>query len=438
MPRKLLPILLTMAAIGHGETIVLRNFTLIDGSGGAAIPKAGMVIVDGRIQAAGPVDQVAAPKDAKVVDLSGKYVMPGIINLHGHLGNVVDLTQDPKNFTRANVEAQLKTYAQYGVTAVLSMGSDQPLIYDLRAAQRKGRPAMARIFTAGKGFTGPAGYPTSAPGMKGVPYEVSSAAEALKAMEELAPKNPDFVKIWVDDHLGKEKKIPTEISAAIIAAAKKKGFRTCAHIFYYADAKALAEKGLYACAHSVRDRDVDDALIQTMKKNGTWQLGTLVRELSTFVFSKPAPFLNDPFFTMSVNKGVRDTLSSDAYLKKQQGDKDLPKYPGFLATAQKNLKKLYDAGVRVGFATDSGPPARFSGFFEHKEMELMAQAGFTPAQIISIFSKNSAEFLGWQKDLGTLEKGHWADLVVLTKNPLADIRNAQSIDSVYIAGNKVR
>lgn len=438
MSKHLFPTLIIFSALAWGETVYLRNFTLIDGNGGAAVANAAMVITDGRITAIGSKDKVSEPKDTRAVDLGGKFVIPGIINLHGHLGNVVDLTQDPKFFTKANVEAQLKTYAQYGVTSMLSMGSDQPLIFDLRAAQRKGRPTMARIFTAGKGFTGPAGYPTSAPGMKGVPYEVSTQAEAEKAMAELAPKNPDFVKIWVDDHLGKEKKIPTEISAAIIAAAKKRGLRTCAHIFYYSDAKALAERGLYACAHSVRDREVDDALIQIMKKNGTWQLGTLVRELSTFVFSKPPSFLNDPFFTMSVNKGVRDTLSSDAYLKKQQADKDLPKYPGFLATAQKNLKKLYDAGVRVGFATDSGPPARFSGFFEHKEMELMAQAGFTPSQIITIFSKNSAEFLGWQKNLGTLEKGHWADMVVLTKNPLSDIRNAQAIDSVYIAGNKVR
>ncbi|MFN7936131.1 MAG: amidohydrolase family protein [Bryobacteraceae bacterium] len=438
MSRHLFSTVLIVSSVACGETLYLSNFTLIDGTGAAAVPNAAMVVTDGRIQSVGSKDKLPQPKDSKAIDLSGKFVMPGVINLHGHLGNVVDLTQDPKNFTKANVEAQLKTYAQYGVTAVLSMGSDQPLVYDLRAAQRKGRPTMARIFTAGKGFTGPAGYPTSAPGMKGVPYEIASPAEVQKAIDELAPKNPDFVKIWVDDHLGKEKKIPTEISAAIIAAAKKKGFRTCAHIFYYADAKALSEKGLYACAHSVRDREVDDALIQTMKKNGTWQLGTLVRELSTFVFAKPAPFLNDPFFTQSVNKSVRDTLASDAYLKKQQADKDLPKYPGFLATAQKNLKKLYDAGVRVGFATDSGPPARFSGFFEHKEMELMAQAGFTPSQIITIFSKNSAEFLGWQKDIGTIEKGHWADLVVLTKNPLSDIRNAQSIDSVYIAGNKVR
>jgi imidazolonepropionase-like amidohydrolase len=125
-------------------------------------------------------------------------------------------------------------------------------------------------------------------------------------------------------------------------------------------------------------------------------------------------------------------------LKRQQADKDLPKYPGFLSTAQKNLKKLYDAGVKVGFATDSGPPARFSGFFEHLEMDLMVQAGFTPSQIITIFSKNAAEFLGQSKDLGTIEKGHWADLVVLSKNPVENIKNARTIEAVYVAGNKVR
>src|SRR5262249_46239889 len=241
----------------------------------------------------------------------------------------------------------LTTYAEYGVTAVLSMGSDQPLVYDLRAQQRAGRPSMARIYTAGRGFTGKNGYPTSAPGMKGVPYEITTVAEAEAAANELAPKKPDFFKIWVDDHLGKEKKIPTEISAAIITAAKKRGFRTCAHIFYYDDAKALSERGLYACAHSVRDREVDDALIQVMKKNGTWQLGTLVRELSTFVFAKRADFLDDPFFVKGVSPAVVKTLASAEYQKKMQADKDLPEYPKFLAMAQKNLKKLYDAGVKV-------------------------------------------------------------------------------------------
>jgi imidazolonepropionase-like amidohydrolase len=433
----MLPILFTLAAVAAAETTVLKNFTLIDGTGKPPAANSAMILTDGRITWVGAASALKAPAGAQTVDLSGKYVMPGIINLHGHLGNVVDLTQDPKFFTKDNVNSQLKMYAQYGVTSMLSMGSDQPLIYEMRAAQRAGRPNVARIFTAGKGFTGPNGYPTSAPGMKGVPYEVNNAEDVRKAMAELAPKNPDFVKIWVDDHLGKEKKIDTAVSRAIIQEAKKKGLRTCAHIFYYDDAKALSEAGLYACAHSVRDRDVDAALIATMKKNGTWQLGTLARELSVFVYAKKPDFLTDPFFKQGVSSKVIGMIDNDAYRAKQNQDKDMPKYPGFLATAQKNLKKLYDAGVNVGFATDSGPPARFSGFSEHKEMELMAEAGFTPMQIITIFSKNSARFLG-RNDLGTLEKGRWADLVVLGKNPAENINNARTIEAVYIAGNKIR
>lgn len=420
------------------ETTVFKSFTLIDGSGKAPQADSAMIVTDGRIRWVGPAAQLKAPAGAQTVDLAGKFVMPGIINLHAHLGNVVGLTQDPKNFTKQNVEAQLSTYAKYGVTSVLSMGSDQPLIFDMRAEQRAGRPRMARIFTAGRGFTGPSGYPTTAPGMKGVPYEVSTVEDVKKAVAELAPKKPDILKIWVDDHLGKEVKIPLELSNAIIQEGKKRGLRTAAHIFYYEDAKNLSERGLYAAAHSVRDKPVDDALIATMKKNGTWQLGTLVRELSVFVFSEPTDIVKDPFFTMSVPPEVVKTVDSDAYRKRLQSDKDMPKYRGFLKTAQQNLKRLYDAGVKVGFATDSGPPARFSGFFEHKEMDLMTEAGFTPMQIITIFSKNSAEFLGMSKDLGTVEAGHWGDFVVLTRNPAENIRNARAIDSVYIAGNKVR
>lgn len=435
---RILSILLSFAALASAEITVFKNFTLIDGTGKAPMAGAAMIVTDGRISWVGAARSLKAPAGAQTIDLSGKYMMPGIINLHGHLGNVVDLTQDPKFFTKDNVNSQLKTYAQYGVTTVLSMGSDQPLIYEMRAAQRAGRPSVARIFTAGKGFTGPNGYPTSAPGMKGVPYEVKTPEEVRRAITELAKQGPDFVKIWVDDHLGKEVKIDTEISRAIIQAARNSGFRTCAHIFYYEDAKALSEAGLYACAHSVRDREVDSALINIMKTKGTWQLGTLARELSVFVYAKQADFLSDPFFKQSVPQKVIGMIDNDAYRAKQNQDKDMPKYPGFLATAQKNLKKLYDAGVKVGFATDSGPPARFSGFSEHKEMDLMAEAGFTPNQIITIFSKNSAEFLGHSHDLGTLEKGHWADLVVLTRNPVENIKNARTIESVYIAGNKAR
>ena len=423
--------------LASAETKVLENFTLIDGTGRPPVSNAALVIVDGRIQFAGPAAQMKAPAGAQRIDLKGKFVIPGIINLHGHVGNTKGLAQDPKNFTLENLNHQLQTYANYGVTGVVSMGSDTDLIYKVRAEQRAGRPSLTRVFTAGRGFTGRAGYPTSAPGMKGVPYEVASKADVDRAVEELAAHKVDIVKIWVDDHLGKEQKIPIDLSRAIIDAARKHGLRVAAHIFYKDDAQKLVEAGLYGLAHSVRDKPVDDALIAAMKKQGAWQAAaTFTREMSTFVYAQPHAMLTDPFFTKSIDGQTLATLKSADYQKRMAADKDLPLYPGFLKTAQQNLKKLHDGGVKVGFGTDTGPPARFSGYFEHWEMELMREAGLTPAQIIQTFSKNAAEYLGVSKDLGTLEAGKWADLVVLGKSPLADVRNSRSIEMVMIAGNK--
>ncbi len=425
------------AAQAVAEVRVFENFTLIDGTGRPPVAGAALVVRDGKIEYAGPSSGMRAPAGAERLDLAGRYVIPGLIDLHVHLANVKGLVQDPKFFTRENLEEQLRTYAWYGVTAVVSMGSDADLVYQVRAEQRAGRPSLTRIFTAGRGFTGKNGYPTSAPGMQGVPYEVETAEDVRRAVAQLADKRVDVVKIWVDDHLGKEPKIPMELCRAIIEEAHRHKLKVAAHIFYLEDSRKLIEAGVDALAHSVRDRPVDAGLISLMKKRGTWQIPTLTRELSTFVYARPHPFLDDPFFTRWVDPQVIATLKSPEYQKKLQADPNLGRYEEFLRTAQKNLKALASAGVRVGFGTDTGPPARFSGYFDHWEMELMAEAGVSPMEILRSATGRAAEYLG-ANDLGTLEKGKWADLVVLTANPLDNIRNTRAIESVWIAGNRVR
>jgi imidazolonepropionase-like amidohydrolase len=420
------------------ETKVFQGFTLIDGAGRQPLANAAMIVQDGRIRWVGPKSALKAPSGAETLDLSGRFVMPGIINLHGHLGNTRGLVQDPKNFTRENLEQNLRTYASYGVTAVLSMGSDQDLVYAARSEQRAGRPRTTRIFTTGRGFTGKAGYPTAAPGMAGVPFEIETVEQARRNVAALADRKVDAVKIWVDDHLGRERKIPIDLSKAIIDEGHKRGLKVAAHIFYLKDAQELVENGLDGLAHSVRDAPVDDALISAMKKRGAWQAAaTLTRELSVFVFAESPAWLDDPFFTRSVSPDVIATLKSAEYRKRVASDPDFAKLPGFLETAKRNLKRLVDAGVKVGFGTDTGPPGRFPGFFEQLEMQLMVEAGLTPMQVIQTATKNAAEFLGESKNLGTLEAGRWADLIVLNKNPLEDIRNTRSIEQVFIAGNRI-
>jgi imidazolonepropionase-like amidohydrolase len=430
-------VILLAAGAALAETTVLDGFTLINGSGRQPVPNAAMIIAEGRIQWAGPQSELKVPPGAQVMHLTGKYVMPGIMNLHGHLGNTIDLAQDPKNFTRENVEKQLRLYASYGVTSVVSMGTDQELVFQLRAEQRAGRPRMTRIFTAGRGFTGAGGYPTTAQGMKGVPFEVASTADVDRDVAELAAKKVDLVKIWVDDHLGRDKKIPLDLAKAIIAAAHQHGLRVAAHVFYLDDAKALIDAGLDGLAHSVRDKPVDDELIAAMKRHGAFQeAATLTREMSMFVFARPSPMVDDPFFTRGLTPELLATLKSAAYQQKAAADPDYSKYPGFLKMAMHNLKKLSDSGVKIGFGTDSGPPARFQGYFEQWELQLMVESGLKPMQAITDATRNPAEFLRAQ-DLGTLERGKWADLIVLGKNPLEDIRNTRAIEMVMIAGNKI-
>jgi imidazolonepropionase-like amidohydrolase len=419
--------------------VVLRNFTLIDGNGGAPVSNAALVVDDGRIAWVGPATQLQAPSGAAVQDLSGKFIMPGIIDLHVHVAESDGVTQDPKTlFTRDNVLAHLKLYASYGVTTVASMGTDQPLVYEIREEQRRSRPHEARIFTTGRGFTAKGGYPTQPGGIPGVPHEENDPAQAAADVRVLATHHPDLVKIWVDDHFGALPKIPIRVSKAIIDAAHEEKLKAVTHLFYRKDAKDLVDAGVDGFAHSVRDAAVDEELISAMKAHGTWMMSaTLAREASMFAFADPEPMLSDPFFARVVPDKVQALMRTPEFKKRLTADPQFKNYPRYLKTAQQNLKRLADAGVRYGFGTDTGPPSRFGGYGEHWEMALMVEAGLTPAQVITAATKSGAEFLG-ARDIGTLERGKWADLVVLGANPLDDIKNSRRIDAVYVAGNKVQ
>jgi imidazolonepropionase-like amidohydrolase len=423
------------AAAPAGASTVLEHFTLIDGTGAA--PKAGQALVigpDGRIAWVGADADLKAPAGAETVDLTGKYLMPGLIDLHVHIGNVVDLTQDPKNYTQASVEKDLKTYASYGVTTVAVMGTDNDLIFPLRDAQRAGRPTEARIYTAGQGIVFKGGYG----GVAGLNHQVATPEEAVAEVDAQAAKGADYIKFWLDDELGTMPKMPPEISKAVIDEAHKKGLKAVAHIFYLADAKRLVDLGVDGLVHSVRDQPVDQALLDAMKAHGTWQIAeTLSREASMFAFGvPPSDILNDPFFTAGVSPGALAGLRSPERQKTVASGKHFHDLPKFFETAKANTRKLKEAGVKYGFGTDSGPPGRYAGYFSHWELALMTESGFTPLEALSTATGTAAQFLG-AKDLGTVEAGKQADLLVLDADPTADIKNSRKINSVYIAGKTV-
>ncbi len=425
------------AAQPAASVLVIGGANIWDGTGRPMIQDGVVVVSAGRIQAIGPRAKTPIPAGATVIQAKGKTLIPGLINAHGHVGMTKGLKAGPENYGAENILAHLRQYARYGVTTVMSLGTDFEAIFKLRGPASAEEAPRATVFTAGRGFTGKAGYPAVLPGNAGVPREVDSVEEVRQQVAELARQKVDVVKIWVDDHWGHYKKIRPELSRAIIAEAHKHGLRVMAHIFYLEDAKQLVAAGLDGMAHSVRDREIDDELLRLLKQKKTFAVPTLVREESTFVYAEPPAFLDDPFFNRWIDPNVIQQLKDPAWGARVKADPDFSKYPGQLKMAQRNLKKLWDAGVLVAFGSDTGPPARFQGFFEHRELELMVAAGLTPAQALQAATSNAAAALRISSDFGALAKGKRADLILLDADPLADIRNTRKINKVWIGGREV-
>ena len=418
------------------QTTALIHATLIDGTGKAPLRDSVVIIDGGAIRAAGPAASVNPPAGTSTVDLRGKFLMPGIINLHAHVGLTKGVTPHASNHTRANIESDLRRYAAYGVTTVLSLGHDNAQVLAVRDEQRRGKLSGARVFTAGTGFSIRNGYPLAiAPFVKGLAHEVADAAEAAAYVDSLAKTGVDVVKMWVDDNRGQLPKLTPEIWRAAIRQAHQHGLKVFAHLWDLEDARGLARDGLDVIAHSIRDREVDGELVALLKQNKVTAVGTISRERSLFAYAAGPEWLNDPFFIKGVTPEVLREVTDGAFQKRQASDPNLHAHRKAFEMDVRNLKRLSDAGVRIAFGTDSGQPARFPGFFEHWEMELMVEAGITPMQVIQSFSQNAADALG-VKSLGTIEPGKVADFVVLDRDPLADIRNTRSIHSVYLAGKR--
>jgi imidazolonepropionase-like amidohydrolase len=215
-----------------------------------------------------------------------------------------------------------------------------------------------------------------------------------------------------------------EVYRAVIRRSHELGYKIATHMYYLEDAKKLLDAGSDFIAHSVRDLPVDEAFIQLIKQKNVGYCPTLTREVSTFVYGETPGFFNDPFFTREYKSQVRSNRNAQIY--RQQ-----------LPLAMTNLKTLSDTRVPIVFGTDSGVPTRFMGYFEHMEMQMMAEAGLTPMQIIVSATRDAAKYLGLS-GLGTLSDGHWADFLVLDADPLQDIRNLRRIAAVHIGGVPLR
>jgi imidazolonepropionase-like amidohydrolase len=411
------------ASAGQGAaasgSVALTNARIIDGTGRMPIDRGTIVIGNGRITAVGPAASVTVPAGAQRVDVAGKTIVPGFINAHAHL-NVQRGATMP---VRDDLIRRLKMYAAYGVTSNVSLGStpaDELEGLKLMQEQEHAGLDRARLYTAGLNAEG------------------KTPAEARKSVDRLADLKVHAIKFHIN---GTPQDMDRPTWSAIIDESRKKGLLTAVHIYYLKDAKAAIEDGVNIIAHSVRDQDVDQALISAMKQKNVSYIPTLTRDLSVFAYETVPDFFKDPFFQrgMSLYKEEVTELVKPEAQERVRKSPTTAQIKKALPQAERNVKLLNDAGITIAMGTDSGAggnPGRWQGYFEQVEMEMMNKAGMTPMQVIVASTANAAKIFDL-KQVGTLETGKWADLVVLNANPLDNIRNTRTIDQVWIAGARV-
>ena len=403
---------------------------------GRVIDRGSFVVSNGRITAIG--SSVRPPAGATRVDLSGKTVMPAMINVHVHIGYEGYTSWGAENYTPANVLEHLQREAYYGVGVTQSVGSspmDPPIQF--QNDQQAGTFAPAARFLFMPGMAPPNGGPDAVL-LKGTQalhavYEVSTPEEARAAVRGFAAKNLKHVKIWVDDRRGTYPKMTPDVYSAVIDEAHVHGMKVHAHASTLADQKAVVRAGVDVLVHTVGNEKVDDeflALLREKKPYWTTVIGlgdrTEVCDDAGFVTDTLPP---------SVVKKIRETTTPRP-LEPSCGPVS-PNASTRDATLAYNVTHMVEAGARLVLGTDAGISSGYTfGSADHHEIGRWVQFGLTPMQAIVAATSRPAELLGLA-DSGTLAKGKRADFIVFDANPLDDIRNTRTIRDVYLSGAKL-
>ena len=414
------------------QITVIAGATVIDGVSEAPIEDAVLVISGDTIRDIGKRGSFPIPAGARIVDAAGKVILPGMFGLHGHVGRTEGMESSEENFNRERVQRDANAYLYYGVTHLLSLGHDREPMADFLAGQRAGSAGGARLYTAGLGFGAQGGWPRN-------PYvnRPTTPEEARAMVQKEAAKHPRVLKIWEDNRLGELPDFSPEIYGAVIEEARRHNLRVVAHAFYLEDAKELIRRGVVALAHSVLDKEVDEEFLTLAKENRITQVTTLAGHHVNISYADGPAFLDDPGLPLLFPATVLATVGSQEYRDKLAGNPNMPRWRREYEIAAKNTAKVAAAGTPIAVGTDSGLPLRFPGLWEHREMELLVQAGLTPMEAIQAATINAARFLGVDNRYGTLAPGKVADLIVLHADPLADITNSRKIDAVWMNGKLV-
>jgi imidazolonepropionase-like amidohydrolase len=404
------------------DTKVITGATLIDGAGRAPIKEAVIVIEGTRIKQAGAKSKVGIPKDAAIIDARGKFVMPGLADMHNHL-----LTGDLSSGRQAM--RNLRRLPAFGVTTVFYPNSNLQLTAQFKKLTEPDNAAYARLFSTGPIVTVKGGSLSSDVRSPETPDEARAVVKELKAA------NVEAIKLGYDDNTWAMKSasplMKTEVVAALIAEAHGQGLKVFAHAPLLEQAKVVLRAGADGLMHGIIDRPVDDEFISLMKKNRAVYVSTLalfetVGDTAAWA-RRQAAYDERRLYPQSVydflsSPSVTSFLNNASFTKER------------LPRLRANLKKVHSAGIPIVIGTDTGFPGVLCGIASHLELILHAEPGLKPDAIIQAAPINAARMIGREKDLGTVEAGKFADLLILAANPLDDIRNIKTIHRVIKGG----
>jgi imidazolonepropionase-like amidohydrolase len=426
------------------SVIVIDHATIIDGTGKPAINNGAIVIQGARIQQIGPRGSLKPDSGARVIDATGKFVIPGLIDAHVHFdqsGDVftrpdaVDLRKvrpyaDELAWTKGRLPVTLMRYVASGVTGVVDMGGP---LWTFEVRDRANKTTRApRVAVAGPlistaselqfAETDPPVIVATTPG------------RARDLVRQNAGRHPDLTKILFIRGDGSVDK-----QFAIVKAAAEEshahGIRVAVHATELETAKLALRAGADILVHSVEDRLVDRDFIDLAKRRNVLYITTLiVNEGYDEVFGQ-AVKLTD----IEQRFGDPEVIATWSQLAKTPaneipGGVPAPTLRDTQQTQFMNLRRLDSAGIRIVAGTDAGNIGTLHGPALHREFELMAAAGMRPASILVAATRNAAAVMGRERDLGTLEKGKYSDMVILDADPTRDIRNARKIFKVIKNG----
>ncbi len=417
---------------------VIQNARIIDAVSNSATENAILIIENGHIQNIGTAGNITVPEGATVINMAGKTLMPGMINMHGHVGRRYEMAYGPEYYSFDTTHRDANSYLYFGVTHSTSLGQDWPPMMEFINAQRAGQVGGAHLYTGEYGFTVTGGFQGNNP----FAHKPNTPEEARVMVQQIVANNPvSLIKMWVDDQGGRVPKINPEVYGAIIDEAHKFGLSTFVHLSQVEDARELISRGIDVLAHIPRDIDIDAEFIQLAVDNGVVQTSNLVSLQGNRIYLQP-DFLDNPGLRLMFPDVIDIINTPEAITQRLAGRTGVPPDPNVppagYVQATSNLSRLHQAGVPIVIGTDSGMAGQFQGIWEHRDMMLLVRdAGLTEMEAIQAATINGARALGIDSDYGSLETGKMADFIVLNSNPLDDINNSLDIDAVWMNGEEV-